>query len=111
MIQPFVNIARAKRSWRLLKIYANVWGALVLVAVAAPFLGPGVFPLLEPATIKDITAGCALLGSLLYFITSTQVANLAQDLGRSYWRWLLGALMAPPISFFVAYYRVRALAM
>jgi heme A synthase len=102
----FVNFARAKSSFRMVKTWANIWGGAVLMVILT-----GIFSIFVPSVGNLPQALTAIFAIIGFLGTATSIAVLAQDLGRNYFAWLFGSLMFGPISLVVSYFRVRFLAM
>lgn len=105
MIAPLVNLARAKSSFRSVKIWTNVFGGAV-------FLVPVCIALIPPTfSMKTELIVLVGIGAVVGFLSAAGwIAVLAQDLGRSYWLWLLGSVLFGPIGLVVSYIRVRYIA-
>lgn len=105
MITSTANIEKAKVSFRKVKIYANVFGAGVLMYwIRGPFYLAG-------SSAGDMLTGVAVIAGVAgFFGTASWIAVLASDLGRRYYLWLIGSLLFGPLGLVVAYIRVRYLA-
>lgn len=107
MIPSFPNIERAKRTFRLVKLWGNIWAGIFFVGLIAIVPIGILFP-----NVDGTLVGVAILAGIIgYFVFAANIADLAQDLGRSYFAWFLSAFLVPPIGLLVAYYRVKYIAM
>lgn len=106
MTYAIANVERAKRSFRLVKIWANIYGGGFFLGMFAAILSA--FFHSTGGWSLSIAIMVAVIG---YIGCAVSIATLAQDLGRSYYVWLVGCFLAPPIGVVVAYIRAKYIAM
>jgi len=108
MVTRLPDNLRAQRTIKLVKLYANIWAGSLFAAI-----GAGIWAAAGSSDFAwKIWGVCVVVQLISYLMTAVQTAELAQDLGRSYWAWALGALfLFPPFGLIVAYFRVKYLAM
>ena len=108
------NIEKVKRAYRSLK----VWGYSLLVAAVCLILGS---MLDEMSKMGVAVSGGAslwnwlsifamLAGVICYFGFVAAIATLAHYLGRSYYKWLAGALLFGPLGCLIAFAMVKNIA-